>query len=660
MGHVRNAASGAVNIPDPHPFVRVRGGKTWTLAHNGVLNIANLKTLIGPTYLSYFAPTVGSNWDDPDVVDSDLYLIYILKCVEESSWDVKAGIAKAETEIYRTDSSSNANFLLSDGTSMWGYKKSIDSIHPLCYKYNASQSYSAIASQPPEGAGLGNWVSMSNFNLVEISADSPPVLIQDIRSYGIQADEFTVVVLPDTQFYSESYPAIFTGQTQWISSNKVSLNVVFVTQEGDLVNTNSQIYEWQNANSSMSILNDANLPWGVLPGNHDLSGGSTNYNTYFGYSRFSGQSWYGGAYQNINTNSYQLFTGGLDDYLIFHFQYQPSTQVLAWANSTIASYPNRRVIVTTHDYMNTDGSRTATGNNIWDKFVKPHSDQVFLVLCGHNHGENEKIDQVNGHTVYQLLADYQARSNGGNGWLRILEFHPSDDDIVVKTYSPYLSQYEIDADSNFILSYDMTGTPVVTPDFTISANPSTLPVTSGGSATSTVAISALNGFTSTVTLEASSSWATFNPSSVAAPGAAVITVAVPASTAAGTYIITVTGTSGGLSHSTPVNVNVQTPASPLSIAVKTDKSSYSRGQTVSITMSVTSGGIAVQGASVSVKVKNPWGSTTTYSATTDANGNAVIKYKLSILAQKGTYTVTATASKTGYKSVSATTNFSVK
>jgi uncharacterized protein YjdB len=753
MGHVRNAASGAVNIPDPHPFVRVLGGKTWTLAHNGVLNVANLKTLIGPTYLSYFTPSVGSNWNDPNVVDSDLYLIYILKCVEESSWDVKAGIAKAETEIYRTDSSSNANFLLSDGTSMWGYKKSVDSSHPLCYKYDAPQHYSAIASQPPEGSGLGNWISMSNFNLVEISADSSPVLYQDIRSYGLQDDDFTVVVLPDTQFYSESYPAIFNGQTQWVSSNKIGMNVVFVTHEGDLVNTYSQTYEWQNADSSMSKLDEANIPWGVLPGNHDLTGGSTKYNTYFGYSRFSGLSWYGGAYQNINTNSYELFTGGLDDYLIFHFQYQPSTQVLAWANATIASYPDWRVIVTTHDYMNTDGSRTATGNNIWNKFVKPHADQVFLVLCGHNHGENEKIDVVKGHTVYQLLADYQDRSNGGNGWLRILEFHPSDDDIIVKTYSPYLGQYETDADSSFTLSYDMTETNSGLPDFTISANPSTLTVTTGGSATSTVTVSALNDFTDTVTLTASNSWVTFNPSSIVGFGTSVMTVnvpagttagsypimvisasgslshsttvnvnvqdftistspstltvqtggsaastvivsalngytgtvvletssswatfnlssvtgsgtssmtvTIPAGTSAGTYPITVTGTSGSLSHSTTVNVNVQITTSPLSVTVKTDKSSYSRGQTVSITVSVTSGGLAVQGASVSVKVKNPGGSTSTYSTTTDKNGNAVIKYKLSYLAQKGTYMVTATASRTGYKSASATTNFKV-
>jgi hypothetical protein len=73
------------------------------------------------------------------------------------------------------------------------------------------------------------------------------------------------------------------------------------------------------------------------------------------------------------------------------------------------------------------------------------------------HGENKKVDVVNGHTVYQLLADYQDRSpKGGNGWLRILEFHPSDDEVIVKTYSSYLGQYETDADSSFTLSYDMT------------------------------------------------------------------------------------------------------------------------------------------------------------------------------------------------------------
>ena len=31
----------------------------------------------------------------------------------------------------------------------------------------------------------------------------------------VTAPDFSVVVLPDTQFYSESHPAIFNAQTQW-------------------------------------------------------------------------------------------------------------------------------------------------------------------------------------------------------------------------------------------------------------------------------------------------------------------------------------------------------------------------------------------------------------------------------------------------------------
>jgi len=107
--------------------------------------------------------------------------------------------------------------------------------------------------------------------------------------------------------------------------------------------------------------------------------------------------------------------------------------------------------------MNIDGTRTTNGDHIWQDFVVHHADQIFLVLCGHNHGENMRTDIVDGYTVYQLLADYQDRTNGGNGWLRVLKFIPSEDTVTVQTYSPYLDQYEIDADSQFNLFYDMTG-----------------------------------------------------------------------------------------------------------------------------------------------------------------------------------------------------------
>jgi len=270
-------------------------------------------------------------------------------------------------------------------------------------------------------------------------------------------DNFTIIALPDTQFYSASHPEIFDSQTQWVVNNAQSMDIVFVTHEGDIVNDYSSLSQWNNANNSMSKLDAGNVSYGVLPGNHD---GSplylSNFNKLFNYSRFNGESWYGGAYQNENANNFELFHGGQDDYLIFHFQYDPSDQVLTWANSTLQNYPNRRVIVTTHSYLNVDGSRTDIGNRIWQNFVAPHADQIFLVLCGHNNGETQRTDIINGHTVYQIMADYQDRTNGGNGWLRTLEFHPVEDKIYVRTYSPHLNNYETDADSQFTLDYNVT------------------------------------------------------------------------------------------------------------------------------------------------------------------------------------------------------------
>ena len=52
-----------------------------------------------------------------------------------------------------------------------------------------------------------------------------------------------------------------------------------------------------------------------------------------------------------------------------------------------------------------------------------------------------------------MLADYQERASGGEGWLRILRFVPADNKVYVQTYSPWLNRFETDADSEFTLDY---------------------------------------------------------------------------------------------------------------------------------------------------------------------------------------------------------------
>jgi hypothetical protein len=99
-------------------------------------------------------------------------------------------------------------------------------------------------------------------------------------------------------------------------------------------------------------------------------------------------------------------------------------------------------------------------------------------------------------------------------------------------------------------------------DFSIAASPTSGSVTAGGSVNSTISTSAIGSFNSAISLSASGlptgASATFNPTSIAAPGtgSSTMTISTSSSTPAGTYTITVTGTGGGITHTTAVTLTV--------------------------------------------------------------------------------------------------------
>src|SRR4249919_660089 len=81
--------------------------------------------------------------------------------------------------------------------------------------------------------------------------------------------DFTIVVLPDTQNYSQYYPQIFDSQTQWIASNAAAQNIKLVIGEGDIVNVSTSPTQWANAVHSIGILDQAQMPYALAIGNHD-------------------------------------------------------------------------------------------------------------------------------------------------------------------------------------------------------------------------------------------------------------------------------------------------------------------------------------------------------------------------------------------------------
>jgi hypothetical protein len=296
----------------------------------------------------------------------------------------------------------------------------------------------------------------------------------------VGASDFTVIALPDTQFYSRDRSPIFAAQTQWIVDNRNTMNIVHVAHLGDCVeNGDSFTAEWDHAEAAMSLIEDPNttgllhgIPYGIAVGNHDQTpagdpaGNSTTlYNTYFGESRFSGRTYYGGHFGSNNDNHYSLFSAGGMDFIVVYLEYDPAADpaVLVWADNVLKTHVGRRAIVVSH-YLVEPGNPAPfglQGRAIYDA-LKGNAN-LFLMLAGHRHGEGRRTDIFNGNAVHTVLSDYQGRTNGGDGWLRIMEFSPANNQIRVRTFSPTLNQFETDADSQFTLSYDMTPNPNLPP-----------------------------------------------------------------------------------------------------------------------------------------------------------------------------------------------------
>ena len=51
----------------------------------------------------------------------------------------------------------------------------------------------------------------------------------------------------------------------------------------------------------------------------------TNYNVYFGTSRFSGKSWYQGYTGTGNENNYSFFSASGNDFILINLGYNPVT-----------------------------------------------------------------------------------------------------------------------------------------------------------------------------------------------------------------------------------------------------------------------------------------------------------------------------------------------
>jgi len=186
------------------------------------------------------------------------------------------------------------------------------------------------------------------------------------------------------------------------------------------------------------------------------------------------------------------------------------------------------------------------------------------------------------------------------------------------------------------------------PNFSLTAAPSSLTVTQGSSASSTVSISAISG-SPTVVLSAAGQPAGvtvgFAPPSVSGSGTSQATFTAASDATPGTYAITITGNSGGVSRATTINLTVsQAPDFALAAVPPL---TVTQGSSASSTVSIS----AVGGFSSKVTLSaagQPAGVTVGFApASVSGSGTSQATFTAVSDATPGTYTITITGNGGG-------------
>jgi hypothetical protein len=194
-----------------------------------------------------------------------------------------------------------------------------------------------------------------------------------------------------------------------------------------------------------------------------------------------------------------------------------------------------------------------------------------------------------------------------------------------------------------------------TPDFTISASPSSVTVQQGNNGTSTISTTALNGFNNAITLSAtgqpSGVTVTFGTNPIPAPGtgSSLMTMAVGGSVTPGTYPITVTGVGGGITHTTTVSLTVTGVAPDFTISASPASVTVTRGNSGNSTISTT----ALNGFNSAISLSaSGQGSRVTVSFSPNpipapGTGSSVMTIAVGRRATRGTRTITVTGTGGG-------------
>ena len=278
--------------------------------------------------------------------------------------------------------------------------------------------------------------------------------------------DYSFAVVGDTQLINERYPEKYAALYDWIIANADAKKLEFVLGLGDICQNDIDA-EWERAAAALSKLRDAGIPQSIVCGSYHDS--IPQYNKYLPYKdyvdAYAGKIEYG-FYDNGKgalslANAYHIFTVGETKYMVLTLDYGPGTALVNWANDVIEAHPDCNVIVTTHAYLFTDGTRFSTydypspdttgkkdahnGDELWDALIRKH-ENIVMTLSGH-----AALDRIvktvsygdHGNRIVEMLINPQETDTNykGTGLVAMLYFSDGGKTVDLEYYSTDKLQY---------------------------------------------------------------------------------------------------------------------------------------------------------------------------------------------------------------------------
>ena len=307
----------------------------------------------------------------------------------------------------------------------------------------------------------------------------------------------TMILFGDPQGYVkyDINQPIFELTTLWVADNVEHLNIKAVLCTGDLVEQNennaldrrmlnqSSRQMWESISRSLARI-DGKVPFISCGGNHDygFKRSESNITNYPKFITFERNATYADCLKaefhnrcgnaSLENAAYEFeIPGWKHKILVISSEFAPSAEAVEWVRNLVTSeqYKDDYVIYLTHSYMReqtaeytekegywiTQQEGNHSGKMLWENLIS-QVPNIRLVICGHTGRpsytedveEDYKLSTAyrvdknrSGKKVHQMMFNVQTlgggwEGNGGDGWLRILEFMPDGKTIKVRTYSP--------------------------------------------------------------------------------------------------------------------------------------------------------------------------------------------------------------------------------